>query len=485
MNRAAILALTLFCCGDEQTAADAGIEAEFTSAYATPASGSSSGYFAVTLDLTETGVDPVDVVSVRFGENMAYDLTPEGSNLEVVVQGNPTPGPVEVVVETDDETTRLGEAFLYDEPLDPRFERVVTLGASLTQGVQRGVPSFHGTLMSPAAQIVRQMGGYFPVPLLIDGLMPQIEVDIIGPPPGCAVPDIIDVVTQGAVEIIPFLQDETGTFRYDLARVDPDIEVHNVAVGGSLVADILRGPETSNTGVQFVSHLVYEPYGAFMRPVDSTQIELVEALEPTLIISTDFFYNDIANSILVANEIDPEAITPLDELGADIPELVERLAATGAEVFLSNMPSPSILPAVAEKGRQMRDADYTPGEIEERVEAIDALARQINEILEDEVAEYENVHLVDLYTGVGDLRETGLDANGTRFTTDKFGGLLGLDGVHFTDTGYALIANYFIDAINLELGTEIPTVDLDAIAAQDPETPDRLRALGLDPADCE
>ena len=62
-------------------------------------------------------------------------------------------------------------------------------------------------------------------------------------------------------------------------------------------------------------------------------------------------------------------------------------------------------------------------------------------------------------------------------TVDRWGGLLSLDDLHLTDTGYALYAQKFIDAINA-VGTQIPPIDVDAVHAGDALAPARLRAGG-------
>ena len=64
-------------------------------------------------------------------------------------------------------------------------------------------------------------------------------------------------------------------------------------------------------------------------------------------------------------------------------------------------------------------------------------------------------------------------------TVQKFGGLLGTDGVHFSDAGYAMVANLFIDAINAELGLDIPPIDLEPIVRADRASPAALVDAGL------
>lgn len=51
------------------------------------------------------------------------------------------------------------------------------------------------------------------------------------------------------------------------------------------------------------------------------------------------------------------------------------------------------------------------------------------------------------------------------------GGFFSLDGVHPSNTGYALIANTFIDAINAAYGAGIPDVNVASVYATDPYAP--------------
>ncbi len=62
----------------------------------------------------------------------------------------------------------------------------------------------------------------------------------------------------------------------------------------------------------------------------------------------------------------------------------------------------------------------------------------------------------------------GYYVNGKHLTTAFLGGIFSLDGVHPTNTGYAIVANTFIEVINLSYGKRIPFVDVSQIAATDP-----------------
>lgn len=452
-----------------------------------PDHGPQSGYFPVIINLAGTGLDPAAVTGVRVAGILAFGLEPRADGrLKAMVQGAPDPGPAEVVVRTASGPTSLGPIFVYDAPGLPAFRKVAALGASLTEGVQRGVPAFHGGLMGPAARVARVLGGYMPLPLLVPGLFPEITPADIGPPPECTVPDIVKFVEQRSAEVVPkLIHKDTKHFDYGLGRIDPTLAPRNVAVGGSLLGTVLNGPGKNDIGGNFVSHIVYQPEGAFNSPILHSQISLVEAMKPTLVLSVDLFANDVANGIIGGHGIDPARATPMTTLGPEIDEIVKRLAATGAKVFLANMPRPSVLPVTEEKRRAMV-ADGTPkAKVAALLAAVDQLAKDANARLAAQAGKYANVYVVDLHGAVEELAKNGLDLGGTHLTTDKFGGLLGLDGVHFSDTGYAVVANVFLKAIGRALGVKLPSIGLQAVHAQDPESPDALKAEGLDPAACQ
>ncbi len=76
--------------------------------------------------------------------------------------------------------------------------------------------------------------------------------------------------------------------------------------------------------------------------------------------------------------------------------------------------------------------------------------------------------LVDTNALVDRIHSKGYKLKKLKLTTDFLGGLFSLDGIHPTSTGYAVIANEFIDDMNKSLHTRIPEADVQAIAAKDP-----------------
>jgi hypothetical protein len=57
---------------------------------------------------------------------------------------------------------------------------------------------------------------------------------------------------------------------------------------------------------------------------------------------------------------------------------------------------------------------------------------------------------------------------GRHLTTGFLGGLFSLDGIHPTNTGYAILANDVISTMNSQMGTIIPLVSVATVAAADP-----------------
>ena len=57
--------------------------------------------------------------------------------------------------------------------------------------------------------------------------------------------------------------------------------------------------------------------------------------------------------------------------------------------------------------------------------------------------------VVDIYSNLNAISKKGYTLpSGQLLTTAFLGGIFSLDGVHPTNSGHAILANYFIDAIN-------------------------------------
>ena len=76
--------------------------------------------------------------------------------------------------------------------------------------------------------------------------------------------------------------------------------------------------------------------------------------------------------------------------------------------------------------------------------------------------------LVDIYSLINDLAANGVVVGGQKLTTEFMGGLFSLDGIHPTNTAYAIIANEFIKTMNRSLRAGIPPVSIEQVSKTDP-----------------
>lgn len=434
----------------------------------------------------EVDVDAVVAVYVESELSLrGLELRTDGERLRFVDQGSPRPGPAELVVVSADGTeTRLPDAFTYTPAADPVFERIAALGASLTQGVQGGVPTAHGLLHSPGAFVASRSGGFLPLPLLVPDLFPTIGPADIGPAPECEVPGVSAFVGDAALEVVGQLSTGDG-LDLSLGRQDPMLPAWHVAVGGAQVGDLEEGPASDDFAGQFLARLVYAPDVALGAPLPHSQLDLIDAAAPSLVLCTDLAGNDVILPVTRPGPIDLSALTPADAVAASVERVVARLAETGAEVFLATLPRPTLLPLAIDKRRRLVAEGYDAGEVDAVFETVDARAEANNAAMVAAADRYDNVHIVDLAGAVERVEAEGVAVGDQTLGPGKLGGLISTDGVHFSDTGYAMTANVFIERINDALGTDVPQVDLAAIAAADPYHPDALRAAGLDPTACD
>jgi phospholipase/lecithinase/hemolysin len=226
-------------------------------------------------------------------------------------------------------------------------------------------------------------------------------------------------------------------------------------------------------------------------------------------------------SVLAAN---PLLLTPPDVFAALYQQLMNRLAPAGATLVLADVPDVTSIPYLTAADRivlaiaaqlnvpptdiysilGLSPGDYlTPGavmKIQEmvaqqalgplpvmcqvvlaglpfqetpcvlraaQIATIQAAVRAYNTVIADRARAAGAVR-VGIAALVRSLAARGYEAGGKRLTTDFLGGLFSLDGVHPTNTGYAIIANEFIKAINQQADAEIPPLSIRQVAASDP-----------------
>ena len=438
----------------------------------TPDRLSATGYDRLLIDTEALGYAPADVSAVTIGGVPAFGLaeTADGQ-LSVTVQGGPA-GEAAVSLVVDGAAVDAG-ALEYAPPVDPIFDRMVAIGASVTMGFQDGSPSQRAQLNGPAVHLARAAGAWMPLPLFHDNLWDSLDVSSISPAPGCLLGDAGTFTTSATLNAVSAMADDEGELDFRRARVSPDLEARNLAIGNYRISQIVHGAPPTDPSFALLTYLSFandsEGLGSDTGP---SQLEQLEAMAPTLVVSTDLYGNDILGAALSA-PVSFELLTEEDPFVADLELALERLAATGAEVFLSNLPRVDRLPRIAQAG-------HDPAELA----IVSERGERFNALLDEHAGRHDNIHVVDAY-GFVEENPDGLEGDGFRLSLSTLGGLISYDGVHFTDTANALIAQLIADAITEELGIEVPEVPLATVLAKDPHSPFVLEVYDRDPEDCE
>ncbi len=366
------------------------------------------------------------------------------------------------------------------------FSTVIYVGDSLTAGYQNGSLLDTQQPNGWAALVAKQANYSITLPLIA--------------PPGA--PAVLQLVSVGPP---PVVQQASGT---TTGRDNPDQQPTDLAVPGHTLYDLLyTGPTlVPTTEEEIITDLVLGfPLGNV-----NPQSEEAVALKPTTL-----FVWIGNNDALVADETGmPSSMTTTANFTTNFTLLMQGLhAQTAATLIVANIPDvtqvPYLTPAatvIAEAATQsgLQPAQISailgiaPGDLvnatgQAEVQAdlqklaghqpttplddagvltaaevtqVQAQVNAYNNVIATQTAAVNGI-LVDIH-GLFASLQAGTTINGYTATPTFLGGLFGLDGIHPTNTGYALVANAFIDAINAKLTNAIPDVDVSTVAASDP-----------------
>ncbi|HXH85001.1 MAG TPA: SGNH/GDSL hydrolase family protein [Candidatus Tectomicrobia bacterium] len=369
------------------------------------------------------------------------------------------------------------------------LSRLVVVGDSLSAGYQNG--SLLGTQQPHgyANLVAAQAGVELPLPLI-------------------AAPGIPPVLQLVATTPLPIVVPAPGT---STGRIDPLVQAMNLAVPGATVGAALR--DRPDFPIDDLSDIVLGLPG-LLSGVSRSQVEWAEALAPTTVIAW-IGSMDALGALLVG---DASAITPVADFERDYAELVDRLAATGATLVVANIPDvtaiPYLVPAAAVAGAIGLPLDaaaavlgigpddfvtldafpaiqdilfgVTPRPLDPRyvldpgdIQAIRSATAAFNAIIAAN-ADRVGAAVVDVHGLFERLRVEGLVVNGQRLHVGYLGGLFSLDGIHPTNTGYAVLANEFIHALDTAFAATVPPLAVVEVADVDPLVlPDVGRPAGL------
>lgn len=378
---------------------------------------------------------------------------------------------------------------------DTGLGRLVVIGDSLSAGFQSGCLVESGQANSYPARIAAQAGVPLPQPLITaDGI-----------------PICLELKPDGSIG--PIQNGQFGT------RANPAEQALNLAVPGHNAVDALskrpQVPDPVNRPGDILTDLILGLPGLFVPPelggpLALSQVEWAELLMPDTILLW-LGSNDALGAATFSLANPPEAdeldrLTDPDDFAETFSQIMSRLSATGAKVAVANVPDVTVI-AFLVPLRDVATGAGLPVELvatllganpddfvtlealplvesilvnpatgplpdaavrdQEEIAAIQAAVESFNAVIAEEAAVH-GAALVDIRGLLDEVDEIGIVVGGQRLTTDFLGGVFSLDGVHATNTGYALVANEFIRALNRDLGTEVPPLSVRQVQREDP-----------------
>jgi lysophospholipase L1-like esterase len=373
------------------------------------------------------------------------------------------------------------------------FSNTVFLGDSLTAGFQSG--SLLDTLQVHGwAPLVAKQAG-FPI------VQPLIAY------PGA--PNVLQLVSVGPP---PVMTTAPGT---TTGRDNFAVQVTDLAVPGSFLNDVLNTVPTVNPAsgseaqiVQLVLGFPGLGYGQAY-----SQATFAIKAQPTTI----FLWTGNNDALIADSTGMPSTMTSVANFTTQYQALMTQLTTlTPAHLVIGNIPDvtqiPYLTPAalvLAETSQQTRlptsvlsgllgivPGDYVnptglneiplilggkqKGPIDDagvlsaaEVVTVQAQVATFNQVIATQ-AQAAGATLVDINALFKQVGTSGMTINGYTGTASFLGGFFALDGIHPTNTGYAVVANKFIDTMNTAFGSKIPDVALGAVAAADPYWPPNL-----------
>ncbi len=379
----------------------------------------------------------------------------------------------------------------------PGFNTTVVIGDSLSAGFQNGSLLDTQQPNGWASRVAKQAGFSLTLPLIAPPGAPAVlQLVSLGPPP---------VVTQ-----------TSGTTS---GRDNPDAQPYDLAVPGHSLDDLInRAPVLIPASAE---DLITDAILAEPLSIPRSQMDAAIHLNPTAL----FVWignNDALGGIEAGT---PAVMTPVATFTTEYQQLMTTLhSKTKAKLIVANIPDvtevPYLTPGVvilaevsagtglpqaavsALFGIQPGDLVNATGlaEVQAGIAALkqgkaptplddaallDAMeiaqvqstVDQYNAAIAQQVSAVGGI-LVDIHTYLKTLQQNGITSNNYSATTTFLGGLFGLDGIHPSNTGYALIANQYIAAINAGLQTSINPVDVGAVASADPLFGPNIKPVG-------
>lgn len=367
------------------------------------------------------------------------------------------------------------------------FSTTVVIGDSLSAGYQNGSLLDTQQPNGWASLVAKQANFTLTLPLIAPpGLPAVLELKSVGPPP---------VITQASG--ISSGRDSSSVQPTDLAVPGHKLnDLINAAptlaptTDEDIITNLVLGLPLGNTKSQMNEAIALNPTALFVWIGNNDALDADESGTPTTMTPLATFtqqfqqllstlHTQTKATLIVANIPDVTAVpylTPAATVLAEVSSetgLSQADAATALGIQPGNLVNATGMTQVQsavtaiQQGQTptpLTDAGFLSSD---EITQVQATVAQYNAAISQETTAVGGI-LVDVYTFIQNLQQNGITLNNYHATTAFLGGLFGLDGLHPTNTGYALIANLYIDAINSNLKTTFADVDVSAVAATDP-----------------
>jgi lysophospholipase L1-like esterase len=376
------------------------------------------------------------------------------------------------------------------------FSNTVFLGDSLTAGFQSG------SLLD-----TQQVNGWAPL------LAKQAKFNIVQPLIGFpGAPNVLQLVSVNPLVITPYCG---GTPCVSTkGRDNFATQVTDLAVPGALLNDVTNTIPLVNpaAGQQQLNQLVLGFPGLGYGQALSQLGQAIQA-QPTTI----FLWIGNNDALVADSTGTPSSMTPVATFTTQYQALMLQLTTmTQAHLVIGNIPDVTAVPYMTPAALVLAQASQqsglptsvlsgilgiVPGDLVNptgtaqasaillgtqkppitdagflsaaEVVTVQAQVTAFNQVIAQQ-AQAAGATLVDINALFKQVTASGLPINGYTGTTAFLGGFFSLDGIHPTNTGYAVVANSFIDAMNASIKTTIPDVSLGPVAAADPLWPPNL-----------
>jgi lysophospholipase L1-like esterase len=382
------------------------------------------------------------------------------------------------------------------------FSNTVFLGDSLTAGYQSG------SLLD-----TQQVHGW--APLVAAQAKFNITLPLIAPP---GAPSVLQLDSLGPP---PVINPAPGT---TTGRDNPATQATDLAVPGAFLNDIANTVALPKPapGQQQINQLVLG-FPGLGYGQDFSQATFAVNAQPTTI----FLWAGNNDALVAALTGTPASMTSVADFTTQYTALITQLTAlTPAHLVIANIPDVTLVPYLQPAALVLAEYSAATGLPVATLSALFGIIPGDYVTLEDGFAEIAAIlagtqktpisdagvltaaevvtvqaqvtaynaviaqqaksagaTLVDINALFTKVATSGITINGYTGTTSFLGGVFSLDGIHPTNTGYAVVANTFIDTMNASIGTKIPDVDLGPITAADPLWPPNLalQAIGTTP----